>query len=46
MSCPDSRDSHIDQQQSSQHEVDPPSISTNDEMDFPETCEKVEVGWI
>ena len=31
---------HIDQQQSSQHEVDPPGLSTNDEMD-PETYEEI-----
>ena len=31
---------HIDQRQSSQHEVDPPGLSTNDEMDL-ETCEEV-----
>ena len=32
---------HIDQQQSLQHKVDLPSLSTNNEMDFLETCEEV-----
>ncbi|CAG8624659.1 7042_t:CDS:2, partial [Diversispora eburnea] len=32
---------HIDQQQSSQHEIDPLGVTTNDEMDLPETCEEI-----